>query len=124
MVKATELVRRSLNDTNMLVAVADLNGRIIGTGTMYLLHKFLYGGSIMAQIEDVAVTKSYQQRGVGKAVIEYLLARAQMANCYKTMLYCDSNILSFYRRLGFKHMVNGMRFNHVQVLEYDGSELW
>ncbi len=95
-----------------VVAVAEQDGRIVGTGTLYLFRKFLYGGSTAAHIEDVAVAADRQRAGVGRAVIEYLLARAQAAGCYKTVLYCEDDVLPFYRRLGFRHTTNGMRFDH------------
>jgi glucosamine-phosphate N-acetyltransferase len=97
---------------NTVVAVAEQDGRIVGTGTLYLLRKFLYGGSTAAHIEDVAVAADRQRSGVGRAVIEYLLRRAQAAGCYKTVLYCEDDVLPFYRRLGFRHTTNGMRFDH------------
>ena len=94
------------------VAVAERDGRIVGTGTLFLMHKFLHGGSTAAHIEDVAVATGQQHSGVGRAVIEYLLARAQAAGCYKTVLYCEDAVLPFYRKLGFRHTTNGMRFDH------------
>ena len=95
-----------------IVAVAEQDGRVVGTGTLYLFRKFLYGGSIAAHIEDVAVAADRQRSGVGRAVIEYLLARAQKAGCYKTVLYCKDDVLPFYRKLGFRHTTAGMRFDH------------
>ena len=95
-----------------VVAVAEQDGRIVGTGTLYVLRKFLYGGSTAAQIEDVAVATDRQRSGAGRAVIEYLLARAQAVGCYKTVLFCEDEVLPFYRRLGFRHTTNGMRFDH------------
>ena len=100
-----------------VVAVAEQDGRIVGTGTLYLLRKFLYGGSTAAHIEDVAVAADQQHSGVGRAVIEYLLARAEAAGCYKTVLYCENDVLPFYRKLGFRHTTNGMRFDHAPAGE-------
>lgn len=104
-----EQVRRN---PDTVVAVAELDGRVVATGTLYLMRKFLYGGSTAAHVEDVAVAADRQRAGVGRAVIEYLLARAQAAGCYKTVLYCEDGVLPFYRRLGFRHTTNGMRFDH------------
>lgn len=104
-----ELVRRN---PDTVVAVAEQDGRIVGTGTLHLLRKFLYGGSTAAHIEDVAVAADRQRSGVGRAVIEYLLERAQQAGCYKTVLYCEDDVVPFYRKIGFRHSTNGMRFDH------------
>ena len=109
-----EQVRRN---PDTVVAVAERDGRVVGTGTLYLLRKFLYGGSTAAHIEDVAVAADRQRSGVGQAVIEYLLARAQAAGCYKTVLYCEDGVLPFYRKLGFRRTTNGMRFDHTPAGE-------
>ncbi|MDD9984932.1 MAG: GNAT family N-acetyltransferase [Spirochaetaceae bacterium] len=113
-----EQVRRN---PDTVVAVAELDGRIVGTGTLYLLRKFLYGGSTAAHIEDVAVAADRQRAGVGRAVIEYLLGRAEAAGCYKTVLYCEDDVLPFYRRLGFRHTTNGMRFDHAPAPAREGT---
>lgn len=104
-----ERVRRS---PDTVVAVAEQDGRIVGTGTLYLLRKFLYGGSTVGHVEDVAVAAGRQRSGVGSAVLRYLLARAQQAGCYKTVLYCEDHATPFYRRLGFRRATNGMRYDH------------
>lgn len=109
---AAAIFEQVQRNPDSVVAVAEQDGRIVGTGTLYLLRKFLYGGSTAAHIEDVAVAADRQGAGVGRAVIEYLLARAEAAGCYKTVLYCEDDVLPFYRRLGFRHTTNGMRFDH------------
>jgi glucosamine-phosphate N-acetyltransferase len=110
--EADATLARLQRNPDATVAVAERDGAIVGAGTMFLMPKFLHGGSTAAQIEDVAVAKDQQGTGVGRAVIEYLLARAQAAGCYKTVLYCEEGVLPFYRRLGFRHTTNGMRFDH------------
>ena len=53
-----------------------------------------------------------QGRGIGSALIRYLLARAEAAGCYKTTLDCADGVMPFYRRLGFRRRTNGMDFRH------------
>lgn len=109
---AAAVFERLERSPDAVVAVAERDGRIVGTGTLYLLRKFLYGGSTAGHVEDVAVAAGRQRSGVGSAVIRYLLARAQQAGCYKTVLYCDDEVMAFYRKLGFRPTTNGMRFDH------------
>lgn len=94
------------------VAVAEREGRIVGTATLFIQHKFLYGGSTFGSIEDVAVAVDQQGTGIGRALINHLLARAQEANCYKTVLYCEDEVLPFYAKIGFRRTTNGMRYDH------------
>tara|TARA_B100001013_G_C24401921_1_gene360408 strand:+ start:96 stop:575 length:480 start_codon:yes stop_codon:yes gene_type:complete len=108
----TAVFERLQQNPDVIVAVAEIEGQIIGTGTLHLLRKFLYGGSISAQIEDVAVVPEEQHAGIGRAVIDFLLSFAQSAGCYKTMLHCDDEVMPFYRKFGFHPTTNGMRFDH------------
>ena len=117
--KAQHILNQVDQDPNTVVAVAEQDGRIVGTGTLHILRKFLYGGSAIGLIEDVAIAKDRQRLGAGRAVIDYLLGRAKAVGCYKTVLYCDDEVLPFYRRLGFHHTTNGMRFDHASVPAQD-----
>ena len=72
----------------------------------------LVGGSTFGSIEDVAVAVDQQGAGIGRALINHLLARAQAANCYKTVLYCEDEVLPFYAKIGFRRTTNGMRYDH------------
>lgn len=111
----TAVFERLRQNSDVIVAVAEIEGRIVGTGTLHLLRKFLYGGSISAQIEDVAVISEEQRTGIGRAIIDFLLSVAQSAGCYKTMLHCDDEVMPFYCKFGFRRTTNGMRFDHLDV---------
>ena len=109
---AQAIFERLDRNPDVTVAVAERDGRIVGTGTLFIQPKFLHGGSTFGHIEDVAVAADLQGSGIGRAVIDFLLARAQAAGCYKTMLYCEDSVLPFYGKLGFRRTTNGMRFDH------------
>ena len=63
---AAAIFERVRRNPDTVVAVAEQDGRIVGTGTLYLLRKFLYGGSTVGHVEDVAVAAGRQRSGVGK----------------------------------------------------------
>ena len=110
--RALEVFRRLQRNPDCVVAVAEVEGRVAGAATLLIEHKFINRGGIAGHIEDVAVAAGQQGRGIGSALIRYLLARAEAAGCYKTTLDCADAVMPFYRRLGFRHRSNGMDFRH------------
>ena len=110
--RALEVFRRLQRNPDCVVAVAEVEGRIAGAATLLIEHKFINRGGIAGHIEDVAVAAGKQGRGIGSALIRYLLARAEAAGCYTTTLDCADDVLPFYRRLGFRHRSNGMDYRH------------
>ena len=110
--RALEVFRRLDRNPDCVVAVAEVEGRIAGAATLLIEHKFINQGGVAGHIEDVAVAAGQQGRGIGSALIRYLLARAEAAGCYKTTLDCADGVMPFYRRLGFRRRTNGMDFRH------------
>ena len=110
--RALEVFRRLDRSPDCVVAVAEVDGRIAGAATLLIEHKFINQGGVAGHIEDVAVAAGQQGRGIGSALIRYLLARAEAAGCYKTTLDCADGVMPFYQRLGFRRRTNGMDFRH------------
>ena len=110
--RALEVFRRLDRNPDCVVAVAEVDGRIAGAATLLIEHKFINRGGVAGHIEDVAVAAGQQGRGIGSALIRYLLARAEAAGCYKTTLDCADGVMPFYQRLGFRRRSNGMDFRH------------
>ena len=110
--RALEVFRRLDRNPDCVVAVAEVDGRIAGAATLLIEHKFINQGGAAGHIEDVAVAPAQQGRGIGRALIRYLLGRAEAAGCYKTILDCADEVIPFYERLGFRRHTNGMDFRH------------
>ena len=110
--RAREVFRRLDGNPDCVVAVAVAGGRVVGAATLLIEHKFINQAGRAGHIEDVAVAADRQGRGIGGALIRYLLARAAEAGCYKTILDCADDVVPFYERLGFRRRTNGMDFRH------------
>ena len=110
--RAAEVFRRLDRNPDCVVAVAEVDGCVVGTATLLIEHKFINQAGMAGHIEDVAVATGQQGRGIGHALIRYLLARAAEAGCYKTILDCADDVVPFYERLGFRRRTNGMDFRH------------
>lgn len=92
-----------------LVAVSD--GVVLGTASIIIERKFIRAGRHVGHIEDVAVAEAYQKFGLGKMLIKALLKIAKEAGCYKIVLDCDSDVVSFYEQFGFRKYEHCMRLD-------------
>ena len=110
--RAAEVFGRISSRPNYTVAVAEEGGRVVGTATLVVEQKFIHLGGRVGHIEDIAVARGSQGRGVGRAVVKYLLDAAAAAGCYKTILDCEEAVVPFHRKLGFGPGVNHMRMDH------------
>ena len=110
--KAEEIFEKINSNPNHIIAVAEVEGKIIGTTTLLIEPKFIHDGGLVGHIEDVVVDKNYQGQRIGEKIMKYLLEIAKNQGCYKTILDCTEDVKSFYEKLGFKHVANELRFNH------------
>ena len=102
---------RGRNAAGVRTVVAVENGKIIGTASLILEHKFIHRGGIIGHIEDVAVHPDHERKGVGSAVVKQLVELAEDSGCYKVILGCNDGNLPFYEHLGFRRYENGMRID-------------
>jgi aralkylamine N-acetyltransferase len=54
-----------------------------------------------ATIWDVVVDPTFQNRGLGKAMMKYTISRLRSADISNITLFADPQVIDFYRRLGF-----------------------
>lgn len=111
--KAIEIFNKINSNPDHIIAVAELNGKIVGATTLLIEPKFIHNGGLVGHIEDVVVDNAYQGKQIGKKIIEYLLKIAKDRGCYKTILDCTDDVKQFYEKIGFKHTANELRFDHV-----------
>jgi len=96
-----------------IIAVAELDGKIVGSATLLLESKFIHDGGVVGHIEDVVVNKSHQGQKIGEKIIKFLLEQAENKGCYKTILDCVDDVKPFYEKLGFKENAKALRFDHI-----------
>jgi glucosamine-phosphate N-acetyltransferase len=81
--------------------VVEYENRIIGTGKVILEHKAHNNLKTVAHLEDLVIDPIYQNKKIGKLLVQYILNYCNDYNCYKIVLNCNDDIISFYKKLGF-----------------------
>jgi len=110
--KADEIFEKINSNPDHIVAVAELDGKIVGSTTLLIEPKFIHKGGVVGHIEDVVIDKKFQGQKIGEKIMKYLLEFAKNRGCYKTILDCTDDVKPFYEKLGFKHIANELRFDH------------
>ena len=85
---------------------------VIGTTTLLVEPKFIFGGARFGHVEDVAVRKEYEGIGIGSKIVRHATESAAKMGCMKTVLYCSDERMSFYKRLGYSYRDNCMEIQH------------
>ncbi len=96
-----------------IIAVAELDGRIVGSTTLLIESKFIHDGGLVGHIEDVVVDKEYQGQKIGEKIMNYLIEIAKNRGCYKMILNCTDDVKPFYEKLGFKQASNELRLDNI-----------
>ena len=87
------------------VFVAEFEGEISGTYELLIMDNLAKRGRKSAIVEDVAVAKRHQGRGIGRAMMQHAMQLAKDARCYKLTLSSNLNrdeAHRFYEALGFE----------------------
>ena len=90
---------------NYRIFVAELGGTVVGTYELLIMDNLAKRGRKSAIVEDVAVSKQHQGRGIGRAMMEHAMQQARTAECYKLVLSSNlrrTDAHAFYESLGFQ----------------------
>jgi len=92
--------------------VAEDEGAVVGTMVLLIVPNLSHGALPWALVENMVVDDRYQRRGIGKLLMNYTIARAKDAGCYKIQLSSNKRrkeAHKFYRSLGFETSAHGFR---------------
>jgi len=97
-----------------LVAISEENdtkGQIISTVKLIVEPKFYHGGRAAGHIEDVVTRKGFEGQGLSKALLSEAIKIAKESDCYKVILDCRAELVSFYSNLGLEEYDVCMRLD-------------
>lgn len=92
--------------------VAEDRGEVVGTMVLLIAPNLSHEGHPWALVENVVADEQYQRRGTGRLLMNYAIARAKEAGCYKIGLSSDKRrkeAHKFYRSMGFEASAHGFR---------------
>ena len=95
------------------VLVAKVNGKIVGSGSIFYLKNPAHGKPY-AFLEGIVVDEAHRGKGIGTALSKKAIELAKSKNCYKIIFTSGSdrtNIHKFYENLGFKKWGFEFRMN-------------
>jgi len=95
---APEIHRQAFEASHTTVFVY-ANGKLAGFG------RAISDGAYQAAVYDCAVVESYQGQGLGRLIMEHILARLPAGN---VILYASPGKEGFYEKHGFRKMKTGM----------------
>ena len=97
------------NENHYIVVIEDLKKKkIIGSATILIENKFIHDCKNIGHIEDIVIDKQYRGNKLGGKLIEILKDIAKENNCYKIILNCSNNLITFYKNIGFGKEINNM----------------
>ena len=111
--KAEVIFEKINSNPDYIVAVAEIEGKIVGSTTLFIESKFIHDGGLVGHIEDVVVNKDFQGQKIGEKIMKYLLKISKNRGCYKTILNCTEDVKPFYEKLGFKQVANELRLDNI-----------
>jgi len=111
--KAERVFEKINTNPDYIIAVAEIDGKIVGSTTLLIESKFIHNGGLVGHIEDVVVDKNHQGQKIGEKIMKFLLEISKNRGCYKTILDCTDDVKPFYEKLGFKQVANELRLDNI-----------
>ena len=101
-------------DPNQLLAVAVLEGRVVGTLQLSFLPGLSHLGAWRGEIEAVRVARAMRGQGVGAAMLGWAVAQCRARGCRLVQLTTNVarvDAQRFYERLGFARSHVGFKLS-------------
>lgn len=103
---------RTLEDLRVILGKADVVHGFCerGSGRLVAFARAWTDGRFRAMVHDVIVASAWRGTGLGRRLMETLLARAELATIDRVDLSCEPHNIDFYERFGFEPSPRGIVF--------------
>ncbi|KAJ0103921.1 hypothetical protein J7T55_004246 [Diaporthe amygdali] len=88
----------------------EYEGRIVGTGSLVVERKFIHNRGLVGHVEEIAISKELQGKGLGLKMIQALDSIGKNVGCYKNILNCGPQNEPFYVKCGYYN--SGTEMSH------------
>ena len=99
--KGQGILESMMKDPNYCLCVAKVENEPVGTALLLIQLNLSHGGKSYGHVENVVTDIHFRGKGVGLAMINFLVSRAKERGCYKVILDCETKNIPFYTRCGF-----------------------
>ena len=99
-------------DPNHHLLVAEIDGKIVGSGDLLIVPNLSHHGLPWAIVENVIVVEDMRRKGIARELMQYMIDFARRSGCYKIGLSSNKERLVahlMYESLGFKQYGFGYR---------------
>ena len=105
-----------LKNDNFLVLVAKKHNKVVGGLTAHILPNYETGKS-MIYIYDLGVKTSFQNRGIGKKLIQYLIDYAKEKNFEEIFVATEQvyneDAIAFYHKMPYETEMKVLQYNFI-----------
>ncbi|MCW3020385.1 MAG: family N-acetyltransferase [Solirubrobacterales bacterium] len=106
------LLEEILADPRRRLAVAVVDGELVGAADLLIVPNLTYRGEPWAIVENVIVAGTARRAGVGRTLMEHLIEVARAAGCCKVQLLSGKHRTEaheLYRSLGLEAVAEGFK---------------
>jgi len=92
--------------------VAEDKGEVVGTVVLLIVPNLSHSATPWALVENLVVGQKYRRTGLGKMLLEHVIARAKEKGCHRIELCSDKRRKEahrLYRSVGFEASAYGFR---------------
>ncbi len=104
------------NDQFSILVVGEKSGVLVSTAFMTICRDVMYGDQPFAVIENIVVSQSERNSGIGSQLMDWLKLKAKSERCTKIMLLSSSkrtNAHRFFERCGYSGDVKHGFVNYI-----------
>ncbi|MEO3472164.1 GNAT family N-acetyltransferase [Roseomonas sp. CAU 1739] len=99
-------------DTNQLLAVAEVGGRLVGCLQLTFIPGISHRGAWRGQVESVRIAADQRGSGLGRQMMDWVMEQCRARGCRLVQLTTDKSrgdAKRFYESLGFVASHEGMK---------------
>ena len=112
--------RQNIADGSHIAVIAELDGADVGCGAICLSEELPSPDNPSgrcAYLMNIYVRKEYRRRGVGHAIVRWLVDKAGQLGCDKIYLETTDGARSLYRSIGFTELSGIMKYADIHSIE-------